>query len=243
MAGRRRIRWGWAALVAWALPLGVGAAVWNGWLTLPDRWNPWAPLWPQEAPNLLTAYKLGRLADDPLACGAALRATTLVFTPLPDRPLAGGCGWRDAVRVSALPARVGPPLVLTCPAAVALSMWERHTVQPAALATFGERVVAFEHFGSYACRDIGGGRGEALERRSEHATANALDVAAFVLADGTTIGIARDWPRGAADARGRFVRDVRDGACRLWNVVLGPDYNAAHRDHLHLDRGAHRACR
>jgi hypothetical protein len=40
---------------------------------------------------------------------------------------------------------------------------------------------------------------------------------------------------------------VRDGACRLFATVLSPDYNAAHRDHLHLDeakRGAMwRACR
>ena len=52
---------------------------------------------------------------------------------LPDRPLVSGCGWRGAVRVSALPARIGMPLVLTCPAAVSLAMWERHTVQPAAV--------------------------------------------------------------------------------------------------------------
>ena len=103
MAGRRRIRSGWAALVAWALPLGLGAAVWNGWLTLPDRWNPWAPLWPQEAPNLLTAYKLGRLADvrSP-AARAARDDPRLRAAP---RPAARRrVGSRDAVRVSALPA-------------------------------------------------------------------------------------------------------------------------------------------
>jgi len=36
---------------------------------------------------------------------------------------------------------------------------------------------------------------------------------------------------------------VRDGACRFFDVVLGPDYNDAHRDHFHLDMGAYRACR
>jgi hypothetical protein len=36
---------------------------------------------------------------------------------------------------------------------------------------------------------------------------------------------------------------VRDGACGTWETVLGPEYNAAHRDHFHLDRGPYRICR
>jgi len=244
MTGRRRKAWGWSVLVAGSVPALIAAALWNGWLTVPDRWNPWAPLWPQEAPNALTAYKLRRLAHDPLACRTALHATRLAFTPVADRRPAAGCGWTGAVRVDATPARVGTPFVLSCPAAVSLAMWERHAVQPAALAAFGRRVVAIDHFGSFACRDIGGGRSDqGGDRRSEHATANALDVAGFTLADGTTVNVARDWRPGAADARGRFLRDVHDGACAVWNVVLGPEYNAAHRDHFHLDIGASRACR
>jgi len=58
-----------------------------------------------------------------------------------------------------------------------------------------------------------------------------------------SVNVARDWRPGAADARGRFLREVHDGACAVWNVVLGPEYNAAHRDHFHLDVGASRACR
>ena len=43
-------------------------------------------------------------------------------------------------------------------------------------------------------------------------------------------------------------KQSRDGACRVFSTVLSPDYNAAHRDHLHLDtanRGPSgwRACR
>jgi hypothetical protein len=41
---------------------------------------------------------------------------------------------------------------------------------------------------------------------------------------------------------------VRNGACQLFATVLSPDYNEAHRDHLHFDqaeRGAMgwRGCR
>jgi hypothetical protein len=237
-------RWGWGVLAAWAFAAATVGALGNGWIVVPDRWNPWAPLWPQEAPNLLTPFKLRRLAGDPLACAAALRATTLAFTPVADRPEAEGCGWQDAVRVTALPARLGAPVVLTCPAALSLALWERHTLQPAALAQVGARVVAIEQLGSYACRAIGGGpASEAPGRRSEHARANALDVAGFVLADGRAVRVAADWARGDGDPRGRFLRAVHDGACAVWSVVLGPDYNPAHRDHFHLDRGALRACR
>ncbi|MBF3247311.1 extensin, partial [Pseudomonas aeruginosa] len=50
-----------------------------------------------------------------------------------------------------------------------------------------------------------------------------------------------DWAGESAD--GRFLRRVRDGACASFNAVLGPDYNAAHRDHFHLDMGLWKVCR
>jgi hypothetical protein len=46
-----------------------------------------------------------------------------------------------------------------------------------------------------------------------------------------------------AGPEGRFLREVHDGACDFFDTVLGPEYNAAHHDHLHLDRGAFRLCR
>ncbi|WP_375292508.1 extensin family protein, partial [Sphingomonas melonis] len=81
---------------------------------------------------------------------------------------------------------------------------------------------------------------------SEHATADAVDIAGFRLADGRRITVVGDWT-GSGD-KAAFLREVRDGACRLFATTLSPDYNAAHRDHLHLDqadRGAMgwRACR
>jgi hypothetical protein len=116
-------------------------------------------------------------------------------------------------------------------------------LQPAAERHFGARVVRIEHFGSYNCRRI---YGRSQGDWSEHATANALDVAGLVLSDGTRASVIRDWKGEGPKAR--FLRDVRDGACRMFTTVLSPDYNAAHRDHLHLDladRGAMgwRACR
>ena len=240
------LRFGWGVLVAWAVAALVAIAFVEQWVELPDRWNPWAPLWPYDPPTVLTSYKLSRLNGDARACARALAATTLASAPLQDRALSNGCGWSNAVRVTGLPSRVAPPVVLSCPAAVSLAMWERHALQPAAAAMLGDRVVAVEHFGGYACRNISGGapgEQEGGANLSEHASANALDVAAFVLSDGRTVSVARDWQRPSDDPRRRFLKAVHDGACDLWNVVLGPDYNAAHRDHFHLDLGRSRACR
>jgi hypothetical protein len=234
----RRLAVGWGVLATWAALAALGVALWNQWLVVPDRWNPWAPLRPADEPNVLTGYKLSRLANDAAACRSALRATGLSIEVQPDRAVLRGCGWSNSVRITALPARVNAPFVLQCPAAVGLAMWERHVVQPLAREHLGQAVTGLEQLGSFACRNIGG---EGGPRRSEHATANALDVAGFTLADGRSVRVSRDWDRD--DASGRFLRAVHRGGCRYWAVVLGPDYNAAHRDHFHLDRGAFRACR
>ena len=49
--------------------------------------------------------------------------------------------------------------------------------------------------------------------------------------------------QGDASPEAAFLRDVRDGACDWFDIVLGPDYNAAHADHFHFDRGGGRICR
>ena len=98
-----------------------------------------------------------------------------------------------------------------------------------------------DSFGSYACRPIRGGR---EGRWSEHARGNAIDIAGFRLSGGRRISVAGDWK--GDDTEAAFLRDVRDGACRMFATVLSPDYNAAHRDHLHLDqarRGGGGYCR
>ena len=53
--------------------------------------------------------------------------------------------------------------------------------------------------------------------------------------------VSRDWRReGAA---GAFLRDVRDGACRIFGVVLSPDHDRNHANHFHIDMSWLRICR
>src|SRR5690606_16905389 len=109
----------------------------------------------------------------------------------------------NAVRVQRTQLAVGQAFALSCPAAVSLALWERHVVQPEAERLLGARVARLEHYGSYACRNVYGREGA---RRSRHATADALDVAGFVLADGRRITVARHWQ--AEDARAQYLHAV-----------------------------------
>ena len=224
------------------------------WIAIPDRFNPWAPLDVAATPNALTGYKLTRTRTDPAACLEALAHTGMRYETVPDRVTGLGCGFDNVVRLSAANVRFGSPVLLSCPIAVSFFMWERHALQPAAQKHFGQPVAAIEHLGSYACRNVNRGEGAAppesngpLQSRSRHATANALDVAAFTLADGRRITVAKYWQRSAPDAvpgpEAQLLAQSHQGACRFFDGVLGPDYNAVHSDHFHLETGAYRMCR
>jgi len=225
-----------------ALLLLAGAAlawaVHAGRIEVPPHLNPWAPLDLHAEPGLLTRFKLARLSRDDALCREVLATSGFAYEVLPDRTTGDGCGFVNAVRVRATAVKPSAPFSASCRLAVSLALWERHVLQPAAQAHLGAAVARLEHLGSYACRNVGGRAGG---RRSRHATADALDVAGVVTADGRRIRVAANWQGDGREAR--FVRALRDGACRVFDGVLGPDYDAAHADHLHLERGGFRICR
>lgn len=227
------------------LVLSLVLAVRENVIRIPDDWNPWAPLHIDDTPNLLTGFKLARVSADREDCQAALAQADMRLSLLDDRETGPGCGFDNAVRIERSSVAVGEPFSLSCRAALSLAMWERHGLQQAAETHLGSRVARIEHLGSYACRNI---YGQDSSRRSQHATADALDVAGFVLEDGRRIRLLKDWQvLQDADAvtppEAAFLRALRDDACRWFDAVLGPDYNAAHADHFHFDRGAARICR
>jgi hypothetical protein len=77
--------------------------------------------------------------------------------------------------------------------------------------------------------------------RSQHATANAIDISGFTLDGGRQISILRDWTSKGPEAA--FLKEVHHRACRYFRVALGPEYNAAHKNHFHFDRGAFSRCK
>lgn len=210
----------------------------SGAIDVPPDWNPWAQLDVNAEPNFLTRHKLNRLSKSSEQCQQVLATTNIEFERLDNKITGPACGFFNAVRVDRTSSRVSKPFSLSCRAAVSLALWERHVLVPAAQKHFRQSVATLEHFGSYSCRNV---YGRANATRSQHATAEALDVAGFVLEDGQRIRVLKDWEEGGEKAA--FLREVRTGACRFFDGVLSPDYNAAHRDHFHFDRGPYRACR
>ena len=231
-------------LVRLALTLVLGLAVasgliWGGVLEVPNRLNPFAPLRIADDVDWLTRWKLSRLERDGEQCLAVLDGSPVSHKPVPDRASQDGCGLSNAVEVSRSSIGLSASFTATCPLTVAWALFEQHVLLPAAREHLGQEVVRVTHFGTYACRNI---NHRADGRRSQHATANAIDLAGFVLANGQQITVKGDWAEG--DARQRaFLRSLRDGACRFFDVVLSPDYNEAHHDHFHFDMGSYRACR
>ena len=216
----------------------VATLVGMGVIAVPDRLNPFARLRVADEPNWLTRFKLGRLESDGPQCSSVLKSSRVAHAPIPDRVTGEGCGFTNAVEVARSTIRFNDSFPASCPLAVAWALFETHALQAAARRHLGQDVVGVEHFGTYACRNL---YHRPSGRRSEHATANAIDVAAFTLADGSRVTVEGDW---AGDTRkAAFLRAVRDGACRFFDVVLSPDYNEAHRDHFHFDMGSFRACR
>ena len=176
------------------------------------------------------------------ACMQVLREAGVQVERAADRDDGGFCVVRGAVRITggAVTPLAPGGLVMQCPLAVRYVIWDRQVLQPAAELAFGARVARVENYGSYSCRRLYG-RTEATVRPSEHAKANALDIAGVTLEDGRTVSVAADWDgEGRRGDEGRsFLKRIRDGACRVFSTVLTPDYNDAHGDHLHLD-GAER---
>jgi hypothetical protein len=128
------------------------------------------------------------------------------------------------------PVAVKPTATLACPIVSVLDRWLAESVQPAAMRWFGVRVVEIKQISAYSCRGMNGNSNAHI---SEHAFGNALDIAAFTLADGRRITVKGGW-RGMPEEQG-FLRDVQATACQQFNTVLAPGSNAYHEDHIHVD--------
>ena len=175
-------------------------------------------------------------------CLAGLGRANASFTPLPDQYFGAHCSTLNTVKLVSLRsdsatlglANLGP---VTCPLAQTFAGWARFGVDRAAQQILGSPLARIETMGSYNCRTVAG-----TDRMSAHATANAIDVAAFVLADGRRISVTQDWNNGPPQVRA-FLQTVHASACKRFGTVLGPAYNSSHRDHFHLELSGRAFCR
>lgn len=220
------------------LSLITAGAFWFGFV--PQRYSPFAPISLEEPGQWFIDPRLAALRRDPALCQAVLEPPHIDAAAVADNPIKNGCGWVNSVRVTnAGGAALGLDKV-TCEMAAALTLWIEHEVQPLARDILGTRVVGIDDMGSYSCRNIAG-NAVWKDFRSQHATANAVDIAGFRLADKRYVSVLKNWKQPEAEAR--YLHEVHRRACHYFRVALGPDFNAAHRDHFHYDRGIAWSCR
>ncbi|MBY0619819.1 extensin family protein [Sphingomonas ursincola] len=183
---------------------------------------------------------------DTRQCLSQLSQAKVRFTPVPDQTFGAGCSQLGSVRLSAISlmeagrgrselaiSNIGP---VRCELAQRFAGWAQYGIARAAEQMLGSPLVKIETMGSYSCRNIAGSL-----KLSQHAHANAIDIAGFVLADGRRISVKDGW-NGSNQERA-FLRTIHASACKRFGTVLGPEYNAAHRDHLHVDMSGQGYCR
>ena len=174
-------------------------------------------------------------------CAASLDKAGARFSALPDKFYGAGCSTLNSVRLDEVGGDKGALSVtnlgvVSCPLANSFAAWARFGVDRAARQILGSPLVRVETMGSYSCRNVAG-----TNRLSAHSRAEAIDIAAFVLADGRRISVLSGW--NASKQEREFLRTVHESACKRFGTVLGPEYNAAHRDHFHLELGNGSFCR
>jgi hypothetical protein len=207
-----------------------------GLIDLPRRFDPFAVPNLAQPPNWLTSTQLKLVDLEPLNCKAAFSVAGIPVLLKPTRNADMPCEIEYPIEMTRLSQARLRPTEMRCNIGARLYMWEKHVLQPAALYHFKEPIADILHFGSFSCRTIAGS-----SNMSEHANANAFDIAGFRLRSGRQITLLKDWSGAGPEAS--FLRTARDGLCDYFNVTLSPDYNAAHRDHFHVDMGWWRSCR
>lgn len=175
--------------------------------------------------------------DYQVACPAVLqgKVEARMLPPLSD----GQCGAQSPLELSAVLAngRMVPlsgAITTDCGMATAMPEWIA-AVDSYLMARENTTIAELVVGTSYMCRKV---NNAAEGNLSFHAFADAIDVLGFRLEDGRTVTVEADWAE-APSSEGRLLRYAHGAACSHFTTVLGPEANALHHDHFHLDLGCH----
>jgi hypothetical protein len=177
-------------------------------------------------------------------CRKSLDRMGVSYRELPAITGQGDCGIAHPVEVSALGGgvKMQPAATLTCEMAETVARWSKKELVPAARLRYWSGIDTIHQASSYACRWIKGRVGGTL---SEHGKGRALDIAQITLNNGRNI-IVKKKAFWKFRERG-LLNTVRADGCDYFSTVLGPGYDADHKDHFHFDikerRSGHRSCR
>lgn len=139
----------------------------------------------------------------------------------------GSCPLRNVVRVANFGSVQLSSSFRCCPLALSSALYIEQQAKPLTRQLMASDLRQIDHLGSFACRNI---YHRQQARRSEHATADALDVSGFRGGRPT-----RQRPAGLAGetSHPRLVA-LLNNSCHYFGNALGPEYNAAHANHFHF---------
>lgn len=186
-------RTGWERLKRWIslafVVLILVSVFWTFNRFVPNQHLQWRSLDPEAPIGMATKSQLLRLAVSPsdVCMTVARDIEGLQSIPSDPREAQAPCGWKVArlVYEGAGATLVPGEANMQCPLSVATYLWLRE-VDGLAQKRFGQSLARVHHMGSFSCRRQ---RGNGSGRWSEHAFANAWDIAAFELDDGRMIRI------------------------------------------------------
>lgn len=185
--------------------------------------------------TLMTNHQLKGLSNNYSACLKALDKADIEYTTLPDSVSQKGCELTQQVTLDRSRYPYSALVSGTCPIVAAIVTWENHVVHKNAMKYFNQDVKEITHYAMFSCRNVAG-----TSKRSEHSKANAIDVSAFTLKNGDKISVLDHWyDRGP---KGQFLRAVFQDSCKVFTGAMGPNSDAAHRDHFHFDMGSWGFC-
>ena len=189
---------------------------------------------PRPAPSLATPAPGPTLVGEQCLADLDARGVSYRLAALPVST--GPCAVENPVQVTSAAVFWNQPAVMTCALADRVERFLAEAAEPLARRFLGTDIARLDHFGAYSCRPVEGMAG----RWSEHASGRAIDVSGFVMKDGERVTVEHDWQAGGP--RSEFLHAVAKRACDYFNLVLTPDSDKLHYNHLHLDIGRWRLC-
>nr|WP_286088012.1 extensin family protein [Enterobacter bugandensis] len=216
----------------------LGAIATAGYRWLPSYYNPFTPLNLDDPPGRITQYKLRRLTPEACASLLAQANQKKLIRTQAVADSGGECPLNNVVRVRDFgPVSLNGSFLASCPLALSSALFVNQQARPLTKRFTGSELTRIEHLGSFACRNIYH-RPDA--RRSEHATAEALDIAAFRLANGERVTVLNGWKSAKTQP---WLKALLAASCGYYGNGLGPEFNAAHASHFHLGMRGFGLCR
>ncbi len=189
---------------------------------------------PRPAPSLATPAPAPSLLGEQCLDDLGARGVSYRVAAVPAGTSA--CSVENPVQVTGAAVPWNQPAVMSCGLADRMDRFLVEAAEPLARHYFSTDIVRLDHFGAYSCRRIEGMAG----RWSEHAAGRAIDISGFLLKDGERVSVEHDWL--APGPKSEFLHALAKRACDYFNLVLTPESDKYHYNHLHLDIGRWRFC-